>query len=372
MQKKILGVYGSVDFSNYTRRTTFENIWKQHKEIEFLSFGGVKRYFGTDKVIPGPVFHKHYTWLPGRLRESDLLSGVEYLLRKNNRKSFFNRFDVVFFSDPNQHHLLKYLQNQTVVYLIRDPNCLFNPQMYEGDKKLIERADIIVCTAILLKDEYIEKYYNIKHPNVYYWPNTVDLEIWDVKKFTDYKPNNKRPVLGIAGNFPSPSDDLKLVDYLTDKHSEMDFHLSGKVKPDAREHPLFEKIINKPNFKLLDFIQFEELPGRIMSWDIGIVIGDKENEIARYINNNKQYQYLAMGKPFVTFDIHRDYDDFGDMVFIAEDYEDYSDKIELALERAKKEDAVEKGVKIAQKHSAEVRAAQFLNILQDYFKKNEK
>jgi len=60
------------------------------------------------------------------------------------------------------------------------------------------------------------------------------------------------------------------------------------------------------------------------------------------------------------------------MVFIAEDYEDYSNKIELALERAKKEDAVEKGVKIAQKHSAEVRAAQFLNILQDYFKKNEK
>ncbi|NJK98374.1 MAG: hypothetical protein HC905_28765 [Bacteroidales bacterium] len=81
------------------------------------------------------------------------------------------------------------------------------------------------------------------------------------------------------------------------------------------------------------------------------------------MNNNKQYQYVALGKPFVSYKYNANYLDFEDLVFLANSKEDYLNCIELALRKANENDTIEKGIKIAKRHSAEKRSFEFLQIV---------
>ena len=53
-----------------------------------------------------------------------------------------------------------------------------------------------------------------------------------------------------------------------------------------------------------------EFPQIVINWDIGLVAAKPEHEFARYLNNNKQYQYLALGKPFVSYRFNSEYSRF--------------------------------------------------------------
>jgi hypothetical protein len=92
------------------------------------------------------------------------------------------------------------------------------------------------------------------------------------------------------------------------------------------------------------------------------VAAKPDHEFALYLNNNKQYQYLALGKPFVTYRLNADYEDFGDMVLIADNRDDYVNKIRSALIIAADESKIQAGLNIAQRHSADQRAFEFINI----------
>ena len=115
----------------------------------------------------------------------------------------------------------------------------------------------------------------------------------------------------------------------------------------------------------MGFIPFDEFPGIVINWDIGLVAAKPYHEYARYLNNNKQYQYVALGKPFVTYELGSNYKDFYEMVFIAESREDYVNKINQAIDKSKEEGLKELGFKIAIEQSSEKRAESFLNYLKE-------
>jgi hypothetical protein len=365
---KIVSVCSTLDFINYTRRATLQAISRHVNEFEVILYAGINKTFKSSKTLPDFRFRRYNFWIPTRFRAYSILPFIEYHLKRRKWKQYFQNFDLVFFTDPNQYYLLPYISANKVAYLIRDPHCLFDPALKNFEQIMIERADIIFCTAQALANTYITKYYGINNKKTVYWPNTVDINIWNFTKFEHCIKPKTRFTAGILGNLTTYTDDLILLDQITDENPEVQFELSGKISPKLINNPLLKKILRKSNFLINEFLPFDELPARVINWDVGLIIADPDIEISRYIHNNKQFQYMAMGIPFITFNIHNDYNGFGSMVFLADSRNQYSDLIKKIKETYDSNYYREKGPEIAEDNSADHRALSFINNINDLLK----
>jgi len=363
---KILAVCSTIDFRNFVRRATLEEIWRQNPETDFLFFTGIKNKFKIKNTIEGPVFYSYHFWVPEKFKRKKTLTTIEYQLRKIKWRKFFNKYDVVFFTDPNQYYLLPYLNNQKLVYLLRDPNVLLNKKNYRKEKIILGRASMVLAISKNLGDYYLKRYYTHNSNNVKIWSNSVDLRLWNYDNLAQLKRKESTPIIGLAGNLNFVND-LELLDYITEKRSNYRFKFAGGISLETDKLKILKTILNRSNVEHIGKIPLEEFPKEVINWTVGIVAGDRNQEYANYLNNNKQYQYLALGKPFVTYNHNAGYDDFEDMVFLSENKEDFAHKIDLAIERANRSDCVEKGRAIAQKHSASLRATEFLEYVKELF-----
>jgi len=362
---KILTVCSGLDFINYTRRASIEAIHKLNPEMDVLLFNSILN-IRKNKNIPSHIrFYNYHFWILERLRKFKILTSFEHIVRSIKWKSFFNRYEVVFFIDPNQYYLLQYLnRDHKLIYLLRDPSILLNPDSYYYELPIINRANAILGISNNLCSTYFEKYYGFFPANIHLWPNTVDTDLWNYKHWRKYIKQKSRPLIGLAGNIDYVID-IELLNYIATKLSDCDFEFAGKLKLDNNEQQQFQQLIQLPNVRHMGFIPYNEFPAIVINWDIGLVAAKPDHEFAHYLNNNKQYQYIALGKPFVTYRFNADYNEFEDMVFIATDRDDFIQKIRMALSKSKDQDLINKGKKIARKQSAYIRAIQFLDIIKN-------
>lgn len=358
---KLLCVVSTLNFPQFTRRATIEAIHRLHPDTELLMFSSLKNLRTRPVTLPHIKTRQYRFWLPEALKGNKMLVALRHEIKSLYWKRFFQQYEVVFLTDPNQYYLLPYLQKQKVVYLIRDPNVLQSPKNHPKELAVLERANVVLATSKNLAEIYLPKYYGFQHPNIHYWPNTVDLNIWDIDKFKDLKPKNTKPVLGMAGNLNNRSD-LGLLDYISEQ-KEFHFEVCGNIfLNDASDKAHLDKILAKSNVKHLGFLPFSHLPAQVNQWDLGLTI-EKPCDYTYFTHHNKIYQYMALGKPVVNLRTHNDYDTIGFPVFIANTKEEYSQKIKEALAIAGKPETIEHCLKVARENSCEVRARQFLDAL---------
>jgi hypothetical protein len=359
---KILTVCSCLDFINYTRRATIESVHRLNPDLDVLMFNSVLNLKKKKNVSPDIKFYFYHFWVVEKLRKIKVLANTEYLLRALKWVSFFKRYDIVFFIDPNQYYLLPYLKkDQKLIYLLRDPSILLYPGNFKKELPLIYRANMILGISKSLCSYYFKKYYDYIPDNVKLWSNTVDIELWDYNKWIPFIRKKEKPVIGLAGNIDYVID-ISLLIFIAKNLPECDFEIAGKLDLDDGEQILWSELLKYPNVKFLGFIPFNDFPSVVINWDIGLVAAKPDHEYALYLNNNKQYQYLALGKPFVSYRLDAEYDDFEDFVFLAEDPIDYVEKIKQAVIKAKDKSIIDKGIKIASMQSSECRARQFLEI----------
>jgi glycosyltransferase involved in cell wall biosynthesis len=238
---------------------------------------------------------------------------------------------------------------------------LQNSDNYFQELPIIRRADSILGISQNLCTRYFLKYYGYIPKKIHLWPNSVDTTLWNYDRWKAFICEKSRPKIGLAGNINYVID-LELLTYLVENIPECNFELAGKVDLNSIDKLKFQKLLSFPNIKHLGFIPFDNFPQIVINWDIGLVAAKPDHEYAQYLNNNKQYQYMSLGKPFVTYSFNAEYLTFEDLVFIAEDKKDFIDKIKLALSSIKNKDLLQKGVRIAEMNSADNRAIQFLKI----------
>ena len=360
---KILTVVSGLDFINYTRRATISAIHKLNPGMDVLQYNSILNIRKKKNRSPGIKFFNFHFWIPEKLRGLKFLIVLEVFIRKQYWKGFFSKYDYIFLIDPNQYYLLPFLSGKhKVIYLLRDPSILLDPLSYKKEYAILKRADLVLGISQNLCEYYLRKYYDFVPSRVKLWSNTVDLELWDYENLKYGLIEKKKPLIGFAGNIDFVID-IELLLFITEKLSEYDFEIAGKTDRHSIDNNAWQKLISRDNVRYLGFIPYNEFPAVVIRWDIGLVVAKPEHEYARYLNNNKQYQYLALGKPFVTYRLNADYDDFEDMVFIAENREDYLVKIDEALERANKINARESGLRIARRNSSMERAELFLEYL---------
>ncbi|MCB8999480.1 MAG: hypothetical protein H6540_05355 [Bacteroidales bacterium] len=357
---RILVVCSGLDFINYTRKATIEAIFNLNPELEVLMFNSVLNIRKKKIITPEIKFHFYHFWVLERFRSYIFPGFLERLIRAPKWKSFFKKFDLVFLIDPNQYYLLPYIsKNQKLMYLLRDPSVLQDVKNYSRELPIINRANAILSISENLGEYYFQKYYGFTPANVHLWPNTVDLKLWDYSRWIEFKQKKARPVIGLSGNINYVID-IDLLIFLAENLPDLDFELAGKLELNDEEKQLFEKLLLHKNVKHLGFIPYNEFPSVVINWSLGIVAGKQEHEYAKYLNNNKQYQYLALGKPFVTYRFNADYSTFGEFVYIAENKFDFVEKIKLALSKSNYN--IESAISLAAAQSSEIRANQFLSI----------
>jgi hypothetical protein len=360
---KILTVCSGLDFINYTRRATIEAIHKINPELDILLFNSILNFRKKKNISSNIRFYYYHFWIVERFRKFKILSFFEYCVRFTKWESFFHRYDVVFFIDPNQYYLLHYLnKNQKLIYLLRDPSVILDPNNFNRELPIIIRADLILGISKSLCGYYFEKYYGFIPDNVKLWQNTVDMDLWNFNKWESCIKKKSRPLIGLAGNIDFVID-IELLVFVISHLPEYDFEIAGKLDLNNREQIVWNELLRLPHVRYLGFVSYNEFPRIVINWDVGLVAAKPDQEYAHYLNNNKQYQYLALGKPFVTFPLDADYKEFEDLVFIAETRMGYIENIQLALRKSQESDVIEKGKIIALKHSADVRAGAFINYL---------
>jgi hypothetical protein len=360
---KILVICSGIDFINYTRRASIEAIHRLNPDLEILMFNSVLNIWKKKNTAAHIKFHLYHFWVVEKLRKFRVFVYFEHFIRGLKWKKFFLRFEIIFLIDPNQYYLLPYLNGQhKLVYLLRDPSVLQDPVNIYRELPLIKRANVILGISKNLCTYYLEKYYGFIPANVHLWPNSVDLDLWNYGRWGSYLKAKSRPLAGLAGNINYVID-IKLLIHIAKRLPECDFEIAGKLDLNEKEKEEISKLLDLPNVNYLGFIPYDQFPSTVINWDIGLIAAKADHEYAKYLNNNKQYQYIALGKPFVTYRFDTDYNEFKDLVFIAMDQDDYIEKIKEAILKAKMGKNIEKGILIAKKNSSENRATQFLRII---------
>lgn len=360
---KILTVCSGLDFINYTRRATIEAIHKLNPELEVLLFNSILNIRKEKNISNHIKFYNYHFWAVERLRKYRIFPFIEHFLRFVKWKLFFRSYDIIFFIDPNQYYLLPYLsKQQKLVYLLRDPSILQDSNNYYRELPILKRTNIILGISENLCTYYLEKYYGFTPETVKLWPNTVDLDLWDYRRWKNCISPKSRPLVGLAGNINYVID-IELLIYIAECLPEYDFEIAGKLDVNKYQKQELSKLLVLPNVKHLGFISYDQFPATVINWDIGLIAANPDNEYALYLNNNKQYQYMALGKPFVTYRLNADYKEFNDLVFIANNKNDYINKIREAITKSYDKNILNKGIIIAEKNSSESRAAQFIRIV---------
>ena len=126
------------------------------------------------------------------------------------------------------------------------------------------------------------------------------MSLWNYNKWAPFIRKKAKPLIGLAGNIDYVID-IGLLIFIAKNLPEYDFEIAGKLNLNKEEQILWKELLTHPNVKYLGFIPFNDFPEIVINWDIGLVAAKPDHEYALYLNNNKQYQYLALGKPFVSY-----------------------------------------------------------------------
>ena len=359
---KILAIVSGLDFENHTRRSTLEAIHKLNPETDILLYNSVRNLFVPKKKIEGIKIYEYHFWILENLRKFRFLQMLEYSLRRLRWKSYFSMYKFIFIIDPNQYYLLPYLNNShKIIYLLRDPSVLQNPSNYNSELCIIKRANAILAISENLKSLYFYKHYGYQPENVFLWSNAVDLDLWDNSKFF-YAGDASKPVVGMAGNI-NQNTDLQLIKFLLVQRPDIRFEIAGKLKLNQERMQLWQELLEFKNLFYHGYIPFEELPGIVSQWDAGLLLESKENEYSYYYNHNKIYQYMALGKPFVSYKYNNVLQRFSNVAFTSDSPAEFLYMLDRALERSRLSDTKLIGLSYAKENSAKIREKEFLEII---------
>ena len=171
--------------------------------------------------------------------------------------------------------------------------CGDNPKRVKLIEEKIEKeADIIFLSAETLKtlSKHRKKAVVIN--------NAVDLSCFygRPKEMPNDMPKNGKPIIGYIGAIDSWFD-FETLEMSVKNKPNYNFVLIGDVK---------KKYINKlksiekiGNLFLLGPKQFTQLHEYIYFFNVGLILF-KVNEITKYVDPLKMYEYLAMGKPIIS------------------------------------------------------------------------
>jgi glycosyltransferase involved in cell wall biosynthesis len=192
-------------------------------------------------------------------------------------------------------------------------------------KKTCARAERIVCASQSLA-EIIPAPFQDK---IVYIGNGVDSGLFlkntaPAAALVKFRP---RPILLYIGAI-SEWTDFTTLEKVAATHPDKMLVLIGPAVPAVR--PQMDKLLAFANVQHLGVVKHDELPAYLAAADV-CLIPLLKNELTRFLNPNKLYEYFAAGKPVVSMALSPDLIAMREHVFLAEDAASFAAQIEPAL-----------------------------------------
>jgi glycosyltransferase involved in cell wall biosynthesis len=244
-------------------------------------------------------------------------------------RSGFRHADLVMVSNVYTAPLWRRLaKRKPVIYDCNDNHLGFPLTPAWAEKyfrRTCERADRIVCASQSLA-EIIPAGHQSK---IVFIGNGVDSGLF-LKKTAPAAALAKfhpRPILLYVGAI-SEWTDFAALEKVAATHADKILALIGPAVPAIRAQ--MDKLLAFANVQHLGVVKHDELPDYLAAADV-CLIPLLKNELTRFLNPNKLYEYFAAGKPVVSMALSPDLIAMRDHVFLAEDAITFAAQIEPAL-----------------------------------------
>ena len=234
---------------------------------------------------------------------------------------------VAWFYTPMALPLSEAIVPQAVIYDCMDELSAFlhaPRQLLDYEANLLALADLVFTGGPSL---YKAK--RTRHPNVHCFPSSVDAEHFaKVRTGATAEPKDQaalpRPRLGFFGVIDERVD-LKLIEFLADKHPEWQIVMVGPVvKIDPASLP------RRGNIHYLGQKHYNELPGYVGGWDV-CLLPFAQNESTKFISPTKTLEYMAAERLIVSTPITDVKEPYGKIVYLGETPEAFASACEVAL-----------------------------------------
>lgn len=366
---RLVFICDTLNFSQFTRRATTEAIAKIHTESVVYCHINIKDFLFKEHSKHSDVIETKYfvRLFPVSILRNRIFAEINFLLNKLFFQFKIEDSDILVILNPNLIFIKNHFVKNRTIFILSDPYH-FMGYKYSDESEMIANSNFIFATSKELSIRYIDKYFK-KSLNantiIKYWPNSVDLSIWNLNKIEKKtKKQDEQIVIGFAGNFMLVTD-VDLLEGIVSRFSNYKFVLAGKVNLEkgSYEYMKLMKIFELKNVDYKGYIPYEFLVEEVASWDIGIMI-DKIDEISSYHHHNKLYQYLALGKPVVYQRNHLDYIEIKDVALCAANLSEFLLNIQTLCDKIRLGHSFElEAINCARSNSSEVRAKDFIDTI---------
>ena len=249
-------------------------------------------------------------------------------------KMIFINYDKVIFTQPNQveYLFLKVLKmNKTTIYY----ECMDNyigwekiPYAFENNERnLIGYSKNIFVSSQSLKNMLVEKY-SIYLNKVVLVRNGYDHNLFD--NYEKQETNLSKPNVVYIGTIDEWFDIDNIVDYAK-KNKKIKFYLIGPINPKMKK-------INKLNISNIIVygpIEHKQVPSFIDDSTV-MIMPFKINDIIKYVDPVKIYEYLYFKKPIVS-SYWKELDQFNDLMYFYKNKDEFEKVLDKALNSKFKE-----------------------------------
>jgi glycosyltransferase involved in cell wall biosynthesis len=253
------------------------------------------------------------------------------------RRSGFRHADVVMVSNVYSAPLVRWLaKKKPVLYDCNDNHLGFPLTPAWAEKyfhSVCSRADRIICASQSLAEIIPAAQQN----KIVYIGNGVDSGLFlkntaPPKTFAQAgtEPAEGRAIILYIGAI-SEWTDFAALEKVAATHPEKMLILIGPAVPAVRGQ--MDKLLASPNVQHLGVVKHDELPAYLAAADV-CLIPLLKNDLTRFLNPNKLYEYYAAGKPVVSMALSPDLIAMREHVFLAEDAAGFAAQIEPALATA--------------------------------------
>ena len=260
-------------------------------------------------------------------------------------RSGFRRADLVMVSNVYAAPLWRWLKRgRPVIYDCNDNHLGFplTPAWAEKYfKKTCARSDRIVCAshslAVIIPAAWQNK--------VVYIGNGVDSGLFlknvaPAEALAKFRP---WPILLYLGAI-SEWTDFAVLEKVAATHPDKMLILIGPAVPAVQAQ--MDKLLAFANAQHLGVVKHDELPAYFAAADV-CLIPLLKNELTRFLNPNKLYEYFAAGKPVVSVALSPDLTAMRDQIFLAENADEFAAQIAPALASAAAHAAERRRVAVA-------------------------
>jgi len=264
---------------------------------------------------------------------------------------------VLWIFHPRFGYLADHLRFERLVYHAYDLYSHardWSPRSDEAQRRLLARADLIVCSS----DRIALELRDVSGKPVHVVPNGVDFERFDAAR-SAAEPDEfaaiPRPRIGYIGSL-NQKVDFPLLESLSAQRPDWHFVLAGQTLGlGEAETARFNNLVKRPNVHFLGKKSTAEIAGYTAGLDVGLLCYRTSGAWTEGIYPLKLHEYLACGLPIVSSDFPA-VRDFPEVVWIARDPDHWQRRIEQAL-AGNGPGSVAERVAIARANSWDQRAA---------------